>query len=74
MSTAPSIVEQMPMLHRFSPSQLIAYLYDWSQSHPKCVFDLVDIYLITQMLNEQVHRNLVNPKKKSDTLILRDKK
>lgn len=70
MSKTPGIVEQMPYLHNFSPTQLIAYLCDWSKTHPDCVFETTEIYLISRMLSEHIYRNITKNANKSGVLVI----
>ena len=66
---------EFPKTDSFVPEELIGHLYDiLQQSRKDYVLDDFHIYIITQILNEQIRRRLLkSTNNKTDVLVIRDK-
>ena len=66
---------EFPQTNNFVPEELIGYLYDvLQQSRKDYVLDDFHIYIITQILNEQIRRKLVTTSTKNgNKFVIQDK-
>ena len=62
MTKGTGVSDQLTILHHFSVSVLIAYIHDFLRTHQGTTLDLADIHMLTQIVNDQVLRNIVNPR------------
>ena len=68
-------ISDLPKIKSFVPEELIGHLYDTLQQLRKdYILDDFNIYIITQILNEQIRRKLIKQtNKKSDVRVVCDK-
>lgn len=52
-------MKQLRPLDSVSIHEMIQYIYAFCNAHPKYTIEMTELYLLTQIVNEQTRRNLV---------------
>ena len=67
--------DDLSQFNSWVPEELLHHLYDTLQTCEKHVMSEMDIYILSQILNEQIRRKLVKtPMNKPSVMFIKDKK